>query len=382
MSCITRQDSSTPSAGRSRTRTAPSTTSRAHSASSAATRSSPTSPVPTRTSRCNRFLTTLPSGTRWKNRRGPTPVGSTHANADPWCSGGSARSNSSQVANPSGGGGTTYPNTSHQKRATRSGSAQSKVTCTCLTDAGVMRPAQSPGASGPVEIWRRVEITVTSGQCFACSSANSRWSATASSRVPYCMMAQPPTTSLASAYGPSTRLTSPLRTTKFTASSVPNRPPPSRNTPFAARSPMWASIASNSACGGVPRPSSILTKPMKRGISITPTRRWGAASRTYVERWPDPSTSTPEVSPKKYVRLMTSWSSPERAPETSAGLPQVGRDGSIASHHVRLALFPLQLDSDRTGYVDILWVHLAYLSAEDGVQLVRALLRDQPHYSA
>src|SRR6266545_8417535 len=27
-----------------------------------------------------------------------------------------------------GGGGTTYPNTSHQKRATRSGSAQSKVT--------------------------------------------------------------------------------------------------------------------------------------------------------------------------------------------------------------------------------------------------------------
>ena len=34
-------------------------------------------------------------------------------------------------------------------------------------------PGQSPGASGPVEIWRSVEITVTSGQCFACSSANS-----------------------------------------------------------------------------------------------------------------------------------------------------------------------------------------------------------------
>ena len=33
----------------------------------------------------------------------------------------------------------------------------------------------------------------------ACSSANSRWSATASSRVSYCMIAQPPTTSLASA---------------------------------------------------------------------------------------------------------------------------------------------------------------------------------------
>ena len=32
-------------------------------------------------------------------------------------------------------GGTTYPSTSHQKRATRSGSAQSKVTWICLTDA-------------------------------------------------------------------------------------------------------------------------------------------------------------------------------------------------------------------------------------------------------
>jgi hypothetical protein len=26
---------------------------------------------------------------------------------------------------------------------------------------------------------------------------------------------------------------------------------------------------------------------------------------------------------------------------------------AIASHHVRLALFPLRLDADRTGYVDI-----------------------------
>ena len=69
------------SARSSRTRTAPSATSRAHSASSAATRSSPTSPVPTRTSRCSRFLTTLPSGTRWKNSRGPAPEGSMHANA-------------------------------------------------------------------------------------------------------------------------------------------------------------------------------------------------------------------------------------------------------------------------------------------------------------
>lgn len=82
-SCITRHDSLWPSAGSSRTRTAPRATSRAHSASSTARRSSPTSPIPTRTSRCSRFLTTLPSGTRWKNSRGPTPEGSMHANAEP-----------------------------------------------------------------------------------------------------------------------------------------------------------------------------------------------------------------------------------------------------------------------------------------------------------
>ena len=40
--------------------------------------------------------------------------------------------------------------------------------------ASVVTSAQAPGASGPVEIWRSVEITVTSGQYFACSSANSR----------------------------------------------------------------------------------------------------------------------------------------------------------------------------------------------------------------
>jgi GNAT superfamily N-acetyltransferase len=57
------------------------------------------------------------------------------ANAAPDRSGGSERSNSSQLAKPSGGGGTTYPSTSHQNRATRSGSAQSKVTWNCLTDA-------------------------------------------------------------------------------------------------------------------------------------------------------------------------------------------------------------------------------------------------------
>src|SRR3954447_11618931 len=118
------------------------------------------------------------------------------------------------------------------------------------------------------------------------------------------MMAQPPTTSFASAYGPSTRLTSPWRTTKLTASSVPYRPPPSRNTPLAARSPMWASIASNNDCGGVPTPSSILTKPMKRGILTTPTGCWGCF-HTYVERLPGASTSTSTYSsarPRAYYR--------------------------------------------------------------------------------
>jgi hypothetical protein len=83
---------------------------------------------------------------------------------------------------------------------------------------------------------------------------------------------------------------------------------------------------------------------------------------------------------------------------------------AIASHHVRLALFPLQLDTDRTGYVDIarslrrrkllltgdantiratnnaifddiFWVHLAYVSADDGIERVRALLRSEGHYA-
>ena len=79
---------------------------------------------------------------------------------------------------------------------------------------------------------------------------------------------------------------------------------------------------------------------------------------------------------------------------------------AIASHHVRLALFPLRLDADRTGYVDIahnlgrrrllvkdvhtirttnnaifndiFWVHLAYVTADDGIQRLRTLLQDLP----
>ena len=64
-----------------------------------------------------------------------------------------------------------------------------------------------------------------SGQCLRCRSTNSFCPATASSSVSYCMIAQPPTTSFDSAYGPSTRVDSPSRTTKLTASSVPYRPP-------------------------------------------------------------------------------------------------------------------------------------------------------------
>ena len=143
---------------------------------------------------------------------------------------------------------------------------------------------------------------------------------------------------------------------------------------------------------------------------------------------------------------MTSSSSPEGTPETISGWKAVAQSlltqescafhrnveistqyawiyrrlpaclkwagmAAIASHHVRLALFPLRLDTDRTGYVDIprslgrhqallirdvntiretnnaifddiLWVHLVYLSAEDGVERVRALLGGQPHYAS
>lgn len=83
---------------------------------------------------------------------------------------------------------------------------------------------------------------------------------------------------------------------------------------------------------------------------------------------------------------------------------------AIASHHVRLALFPLRLDTDQTGYVDIphslgrhrlllmedvntirtinnaifddiFWVHLAYVSAGGGIERLRTLLRAEHHYT-
>src|SRR5215470_19600984 len=83
---------------------------------------------------------------------------------------------------------------------------------------------------------------------------------------------------------------------------------------------------------------------------------------------------------------------------------------AIASHHVRLVLFPLRLDTDRTGYVDIphslgrqklllmadvdtiratnnaifndiFWVHLAYVTADDGIGSLRALLQAEQSYA-
>lgn len=82
---------------------------------------------------------------------------------------------------------------------------------------------------------------------------------------------------------------------------------------------------------------------------------------------------------------------------------------AVASHHVRLALFPLRLYTDRTGYVDltrslgrrrllmedvnriretnnaifddIFWVHLAYALAEDGIGHLRIVLRIEQRYA-
>ena len=83
---------------------------------------------------------------------------------------------------------------------------------------------------------------------------------------------------------------------------------------------------------------------------------------------------------------------------------------AFASHHVRLALFPLRLDRDRSGYVDIphslgrrkvllmtdvnriretnnaifediFSVHLAYAAADDGIECLRGLLRAEDHYA-
>ena len=83
---------------------------------------------------------------------------------------------------------------------------------------------------------------------------------------------------------------------------------------------------------------------------------------------------------------------------------------AIASHHVRLALLPLRLDTNRSGYLDItrslgrrkvlltedvntiratnnaifddiFWVHLAYVTADNGIERLRALLQAERHYA-
>lgn len=84
---------------------------------------------------------------------------------------------------------------------------------------------------------------------------------------------------------------------------------------------------------------------------------------------------------------------------------------ALASHHVRLALYPLRLATDCRGildipralgsprvflltdvntiretnngiYDDIFWVHLAYTAADDGIECLRSLLRAEPGYDA
>jgi hypothetical protein len=83
---------------------------------------------------------------------------------------------------------------------------------------------------------------------------------------------------------------------------------------------------------------------------------------------------------------------------------------AIASHHVRVALIPLRLDTDGTDDVgippgsgrprlllmddvntiratnnaifdDVFWVHLAYVTADDGIERLRALLNTERHYA-
>ena len=82
---------------------------------------------------------------------------------------------------------------------------------------------------------------------------------------------------------------------------------------------------------------------------------------------------------------------------------------AFASHHVRLALYPFRLDTDRTGvadidrslgrrrlligdvnilretnnaiFDDIFWVHLAYMSTEGGIERLRALLAPEQRYA-
>src|SRR5918992_2538048 len=66
--------------------------------------------------------------------RGPSPSGSTSALAEFHCDSGMpiADSHDSHESWPSGGGLSTYPSASAQKRESAAGSAQSMATCTVL----------------------------------------------------------------------------------------------------------------------------------------------------------------------------------------------------------------------------------------------------------
>jgi hypothetical protein len=82
---------------------------------------------------------------------------------------------------------------------------------------------------------------------------------------------------------------------------------------------------------------------------------------------------------------------------------------AIASHHVRIALLPLHIETaylvssahvsrparwrvltedadtmratNNAIFADLFWVHLAYVTSEDGIGLLRTLLRDERHYA-
>src|SRR3954463_229484 len=114
-SCITTQNS--PRSCISSSTDAPASVRRATSAPIALTRSPWSSiPVAALMSRCTRFLTTFPSGTCWKNSRGPTPSGSITARPEfPGPPGTArARSASSHGRTPPGGGSSSYPSASPQ----------------------------------------------------------------------------------------------------------------------------------------------------------------------------------------------------------------------------------------------------------------------------
>src|SRR5580693_3258573 len=114
-------------------------------------------------SRWRRFLTTLASGIIWNQMRGPSPWGSMMLSAPiPSSLSGSpmSRRQSSQVANPSGGGSSTYPRAAAQKRASSSGSLQSM---TSWNRAGIVLPSV-PGCLGCRQTWSGSDLTTYAEQ--------------------------------------------------------------------------------------------------------------------------------------------------------------------------------------------------------------------------